>query len=259
MANERGVLPPEVDLLRCRPPFHSDWSPDLAPAEKATEPTGFQQSKARFTGQLAGLGTKSPAVDRLRASVESDDFAVYTMPSALKRDRRPNLDFKAAQRWILEEVERMGFSAELFDPYDGYMLGKYGAGRSRPGWAERLGKKYQWIALYRLIGLVSDNIPPKPDRWDDPPPGALATLLAPGERNLDATLLTRHSAKRDKASWWVPVEMDFRTDLDEREWLEALTFPDGCRSRFTRTGTLVRKKMTGTSHIGIALCRSAVT
>jgi hypothetical protein len=179
--------------------------------------------------QRSGLGTQSPAVDRLRTSVESDDFAVYTMASALKKDRRPNLDFKAAQRWILKEVELMGFSAERFDGYDGYMLGKYGAGRSRPGWAERLGKKYQWIALYRLIGLVSDNIPAKPDTWDDSPPGAQPTLLAPGERNLDATLLIRRSAKRDKVSWWVPVDIDFRTDLNERDWLDALTFPDSAK------------------------------
>jgi hypothetical protein len=54
-------------------------------------------------------------------------------------------------------------------------------------------------------------------------------LLAPGERNLDTTLLIRRSARRDKASWWVPVEIDFRTDLNERDWLDSLTFPDSAK------------------------------
>ncbi len=109
---------------------------------------------------------------RLRHSVEHDDFAVYTMTSALKDRRRPDFDLSAAKRWIIREVERMGFNGARFDAYDTYMLSRYGGGRGRPGWAERVGKKYQWLALYWLVGLVEDHVPLVPDRWEDPPAGA---------------------------------------------------------------------------------------
>jgi hypothetical protein len=127
----------------------------------------------------------------------------------------------------MAEVDRLGFD-DRFDNYDGYMLHKFGSGRGRPTWAERVGKKYQWIALYRLIGLVADNVPLDPDPWEPEPPEEFPPALqAPGERNLDPTVLLR-SAATDHfvAAWWNPVSLDFHQDLAPGSWLDSMDFPD---------------------------------
>ena len=103
-------------------------------------------------------GDEGDAWDMVRRSIGFDDFKRYTMGPALKTSRRPGLDFPAAQRWLLEEIERLGFGGTPFDEYDRVMTSQFGSGRGRSTWAERIGKKYQWIALYRLVGLVEDNI-----------------------------------------------------------------------------------------------------
>lgn len=149
------------------------------------------------------------------------------MTSALMTSRRECLDLLECKKWVMAEVERLGFDSR-FDRYDGYMLQKFGGGRGRPTWAERVGKKYQWIALYRLIGLVADNIPLAPDPWEpEPTAEALPALQAPGERNLDPTVLLRHVATdRFAAAWWIPCALDFYPELSPEEWLDRMDFPD---------------------------------
>lgn len=47
--------------------------------------------------------------------------------------------------------------------YDLNVSATHGSGRARKGYSERLGKKYYWISLHRIIGILSDNVPAKPD------------------------------------------------------------------------------------------------
>lgn len=178
-----------------------------------------------------GNTTEEPgtAWRRIRFSVTDDDFERYTMQPALKSRERPGLEFRVAQEWILDEIERMNFTAERFDNYDGVMMYQYGPGRGRPMWAERIGKKYQWIALYRLIGLVEDNLALTSHRYGDtpdPPEGAPPALQAPGERSLDPTVLIRAKKTAQTTCWWSPVAEDFKPNLTEAEWLDDLRFPD---------------------------------
>ena len=56
----------------------------------------------------------------------------------------------AGRRWDVELLpvafSDLGYGGDVLASYDGYMLYTHGGGRGRPGWAERIGKKYQWIA-----------------------------------------------------------------------------------------------------------------
>jgi hypothetical protein len=139
------------------------------------------------------------------------------------------LDFNAAKLWILAEVKRLGLGPQM-DNYDGWMLYHHGGGRGKPEWAERIGKKYQWIALYRLIGMVADNVPVTPSPWDHPlPPSVPPALQAPGERNLDPTILMRRPPEDTATSWWVPFSPDFFPHHTVAEWLEDAPYPDSRR------------------------------
>ena len=224
---------PEVDLSRCLPPYGSSLPSGLVTSESARgmgDDAATELGEPRGTSQRERLPEPSqegPAWRSVWRSVDNDDFAIYTMTSALQTFRRECLNLFACKKWILAEVERLGFDS-CFDNYDGYMLHNLGGGRGRPPWAERVGKKYQWIALYRLIGLVADNVPLDPDQWEpEPPPELPPALQAPGERNLDPTILVRRAATNPFATaWWNQMPLDFSPDLSPEQWLDRIDFPD---------------------------------
>ncbi|WP_139657397.1 ATP-binding protein [Pseudomonas shirazica] len=64
--------------------------------------------------------------------------------------------------WIMVETLKLGFPGHKGGAlnYDRALNSEFGSGRARAGYAERLGKKYYWISLNRLLGVLSDHIPP---------------------------------------------------------------------------------------------------
>jgi hypothetical protein len=127
----------------------------------------------------------------------------------------------------------LGFEPDFANFYDAHMIRDYGDGRARPVWAERIGKKYQWIALYRVMGLVADHVPslgsyePPVERTNAPP-----ALQATATRNLDPTTLVRvhdeDGEPRGRRVCWSPAEPDFGHGerLDDAAWLDRCDFLD---------------------------------
>ena len=96
------------------------------------------------------------------------DFGKYVIAPKLRHftqyllsSPRPGTDTEKtypeelAQRWVFERVLSLGWTPEKFGEFDDYQ-GRHRAGRSghKP---ERIGKKYQWIALLELIARITDN------------------------------------------------------------------------------------------------------
>lgn len=224
LAEHQDALP-DIDFARCRPPYGSRLPTDLLRSEEAE--ASLENVGTPGNSQLSQPPDDGPAWRRVWHSVTDDDFGKKTMSAALDIDRRRRLSLLACKHWLLAEVNRTGFDSP-FDNYDGYMLHQFGGGRARPAWAERVGKKYQWIALYRLIGLVADNVPLDLDPWEpEPPPELPPPLQASGERNLDPTFVARSVATDHlAAAWWHPVAIDFHPELAPVDWLDLKEFPE---------------------------------
>lgn len=146
-----------------------------------------------------------------------DDFFCYSMNSIHQWFHAvPKTDMA---KWILGRVAS-GFSYEGSgcEDYDKYMLGKYGFGRAREMWAERIGKKYQWIAMCQLGSRLHDHVERKLDSWEQAPQRTPLILIE--ERKLDPTLLTLVAkSKRTVDPWWLNSSVDFElckqlTDVD---------------------------------------------
>ena len=88
---------------------------------------------------------------------EVERFRKDAAPFLYKRERTsPELkefDPKAAKRWIAKRSYDYGWTQERFGN-DKYQIGSYS--RSRPK-VERIGKKYQWLALDELLSKMADN------------------------------------------------------------------------------------------------------
>lgn len=189
-ANDRGALPAGVTVDQFRPPYTSDW-PITWPTE----------------ADIADYKDDTSAYPKLVLSATDDDFFTYQLSPEL-RDR-PDIDLPAAARWVVSEVVRLGYRPRLHSPFDRYVVGKFGIGRSKPAWIERIGKKYQWIALNRLIGIVSDHASKTGRRWDPPPPavpGPQTTIC----RQVDPTIVEFVAADPTSRPWvpgydWAPT------------------------------------------------------
>jgi hypothetical protein len=66
--------------------------------------------------------------------------------------------------WIMVETLKLGYPGykEGALNYDRALNSEFGSGRARAGYAERLGKKYYWISLHRVLGILADHVKPNP-------------------------------------------------------------------------------------------------
>ena len=124
-------------------------------------------------------------------------------------------------KWILQRVARdFRYEGSGCERYDRYMLGKYGGGRGKPKWAERIGKKYQWVAMYQLASRLNDHVERKRESWE---PARLRTpLILVEERKLDTTLPPTVAGYESKPNpWWIASSVDPRSgkSLSDAEWV----------------------------------------
>ncbi|MHB8106833.1 MAG: NACHT domain-containing protein [Candidatus Cryosericum sp.] len=154
----------------------------------------------------------------LAFSCLSDDFFVYTLECL--RPWQHSVSKKKMARWILRTVvEGLRYEGSGCNGYDSYMQ-KYGYGRMRPEWAERIGKKYQWVAMYRLASKLHDHAKYRRRRWDERTRGNPMILLS--QRKMDPTLpaSSEQSGQCDSA-WWSPVSVDLQctTLVSDKAWV----------------------------------------
>jgi len=197
-----GVLDLRFDPLIPSAPQTSDWPLSI--------PTDSQIEKWKKA---------EGAVHYVARSCLHDDFNHYTIHclDAWKHQ----MGKPAIGAWILNHVvEAFGLDGEDCDSYDKYTAQAGGGGRSKPAWAERIGKKYQWVALYRLASRLHDNAPREESSWEPRP--ERTPLILVDERKLDPTL--SHTVVPEKAPsecWWMrgTVNLAATKDLDFASWV----------------------------------------
>lgn len=158
------------------------------------------------------------SLPKLVHSCTDDDFYIYSMNCLrpwMHHFKKPELG-----KWVLNRVARdFGYEGSGCENYDRYMLAKFGGGRSRKGWAERIGKKYQWLALFQLASHLHDHTKRK-DEYGPKPVRTPLILLE--ERKIDPTLpgkVERHD--EDSKSWWFGGSVDFglSAHLNDSDWI----------------------------------------
>ncbi|MFT2010636.1 AVAST type 2 anti-phage system protein Avs2 [Pontibacter sp. 13R65] len=71
------------------------------------------------------------------------------------KDRSQNsVETYPLKRWIFKRVMELGYDPELHGYFDSKRSSHYDRFNNR---IERIGKKYQWIAFYEIMAIVSDN------------------------------------------------------------------------------------------------------
>ena len=149
-------------------------------------------------------------------------------------------------KWIAQRVARdFSFVDSQCEQYDNYMLGSYGGGRGKPVWAERIAKKYSWIALNQLASKLHDHVEFRREPWDVD--GPLPRLTLPRGRNFDPTIPVRlplEPAATTPHAWEFPKPEELNSPATSGfdEWivdkaiptLQEIVSPHPCGDRVRR-------------------------
>lgn len=139
------------DIKKCRPPYFYKKIPTISTAtlEKKYH-ANTKNYKKRGTNLIRDSLTPEFRIGKLCNGLYGD-FGRYIFNSALNYFdcQEKEKIFKYAYFYILDTLK---YNNSYFTEYD-YSLG-YGRGRKSP--IERIGKKYEWMAFYHIMSLVSD-------------------------------------------------------------------------------------------------------
>ncbi|MDS4028752.1 MAG: hypothetical protein RKO66_01580 [Candidatus Contendobacter sp.] len=198
LAIELNVLPQGCDSLLTMQPIDSEW-PQQLPSNDQIEAWGN--------------------LLHFRPDEFFSDFFKYSMNCL--RPWVHSFSKKDMGAWILQRVVRdFGYEGSGCERYDGYMLGKHGGGRGKPTWAERIGKKYQWVGMYQLASRLHDHIKREQDSWEPAPLRSPFILLE--ERKLDPTLPHRIAGSdRNHNAWWIgdSVNLQLGEQMSDTDWV----------------------------------------
>lgn len=127
-------------------------------------------------------------------------------------------DLRIAQRLIFSRVIELGWNPELHLSFD---KENHSRGRSASS-NERIGKKYQWIAYYEYMALLSDNFI-KQERWGDKKEAPYQGPWDPYVRDIDPTLLISETGsynddEQSQDFWWVNNKL-FNWDCTNESWV----------------------------------------
>ncbi|WP_367155445.1 AVAST type 2 anti-phage system protein Avs2 [Methylomonas sp. HYX-M1] len=136
-------------------------------------------------------------------------------------NRPEHFDDILAQRWVTKRAHDYGWTYDLFGEFDG----RIGSGRGRRHkQMERIGKKYQWLALYELLARIADNLIYDSGYSDDA--GRYEGPWQIYKRNIDPSLLISKTKddnwENHPHAWWSPQTLKLRllNKQEQKLWLQ---------------------------------------
>ncbi|ADC61777.1 P-loop NTPase family protein [Allochromatium vinosum] len=178
------------DISIVRPPYKSSF-PTTFPANEEIDAYRYDYNSKEFKDYYWGQNSilSSMVTEYGRGMCSYGDFGRYTFQSALHAwgDFDPNDLSNYACKIIFEEY---GYDVEKHGKFDR----RASSGDRHKNKTERIGKKYQWIALYEVLARISDNhkMIDESTRWgDDKQYVWFQGPWNPFVRNIDPTVIIR--------------------------------------------------------------------
>lgn len=207
------------DIENVRPPYKSSFPQIIMTNEEIDKKYTFDYDAKDFKKHYWSQNSilSSMTTEYGRGIGGYGDFGRYTFESALRSwDVNANQLSNLAIEWIFEKY---GYDVEKHGEYD-RNTNSYDR---RASTIERIGKKYQWIALYEMVARVSDNFK-KYERWsfekekEVPYQGPWDPYI----RDIDPTLLISETESYEEDEpqdfWWVNNKI-FNWDCTNESWV----------------------------------------
>ncbi|MCY4144358.1 MAG: hypothetical protein OXG08_11825 [Gammaproteobacteria bacterium] len=163
---------------------------------------------------------------RFNPDERSSDFFKYTMSSIGSWTEA--ISKRDMGKWIAKRVARdFCFVDSECEHYDRHIVQKYGGGRGKEKWAERIAKKYSWIALNQLASNLHDHVERRQEKskLERRPP----SLIFPAGRNFDPTVWVQKEHEENvTCTWALPRSEDLNEALTSNfdEWIADPAIPE---------------------------------
>lgn len=206
----------EIDVNLIRPPYRSEFNFTPLTNEQLDDKYKPQGDSGNWYKRNWGVTAIMSSMVTNDGNRFYGDFGRYVFQNSLEYFILPekynvHILSNIAVEWIFEKY---GYSVELHNGFDQLVGNLYGRINNRStNHVERIGKKYQWIALYEMVARVSDNFLYL-DRWcnNKTPtqyPGPWQNYL----RNFDPIYLKKDPSTEDKpmvnkTDWWTVPNYD---------------------------------------------------
>ena len=208
----------------------AEFSQEEHAALDAYETFGSQEIEAFRAAARSNESIDPPLLDFCSFNQERDEahgrFLTalsdeHRSPWQLLDEERPGFSLKAVQRYVLSRVLDLGWTVDRFGSFDGFLRNRGDYTRSERK-AERIGKKYQWIAYHEVLAYIADHFQFCQDwgghQYDGP--------WQIGHRDIDPSVafnlpveLEEESAEAG-STWWAPTTYnDWNLDLPTQEWI----------------------------------------
>ena len=227
----------DIDINKIRPPYNSSFDyKHVSDKEIEAIFDKCSQHHHAFPGLYNML--TSMFTEHTTIGFSYGDFGRYTFQSALRNWR---IDAEGLSNVAIKLIiDKYGYREEKHGAFDQII----GSGRGRttiPN--ERIGKKYQWLALHELLARVADNFPMLESSWSD-------NIInydgpwSPMVRDIDPTTRVLLDEFKDDANerdffWWyggkyanwemeISDWLNVEDDVPPAELIIELKDPDGC-------------------------------
>ena len=149
-------------------------------------------------------------------STTGDDFFTYELNPDLKD--RPGIDLDGAGGWVVAEVIRLGYRREHHARFDGYVIGKYGGGRSKPSGLNASARSTSGLPSTGS-SATSPTTRPRP-----PVGGTRRHPRSPGpqtdiSRQVDPTVIEFAPASYDPRAWVPGYDWAATADKTDALWV----------------------------------------
>ena len=235
LAAQRGVAD-GIDMSLVRPPYTSTWVrsvPTLAALERRKDRTpesrGLDHLWLSATGHhgLGDFGIYVIGKDRWdgwHPRSKPRPFVTKGHKTNCKASRRLEFAPDLPHRFVFHRAVQMGWTPARFEGFD---TQQGWVGRGRPG-VERIGKKYQWIALREFLARVDDRYV-RYENWDGWQEHVRPWDYSYAGRDLDPSVLKESPEQDDEitesqqvepaASWCSPKGFTFDPAIEGEAWL----------------------------------------
>lgn len=150
----------------------------------------------------------------------------YRWISGLRDDGPAQFSRKWAQRWVCKRAYEFGWTDERFSSFDGSSQVRFSRYRGNQE-MERIGKKYQWLALFEVLARMSDNVHWIAPDYDDAENKSYSGPWQMQKRDIDPTIGIRknvgHLSDPGRVNtWWQPYNFPLGNITDLSEQIEYL-------------------------------------
>ena len=180
------------------------------------EPTEDDYRRARSQAEKAR--------QHFLTTLNSTQAQEYESIRSARADGDPRFDLKIIQRYVLWRIFDLGWTVDRFGEFD-LAVGKWRWGKAKN--AERIGKKYQWIAYHEILAHISDHYQYRSWYATDENDPRYRGPWQIHRRDIDPSWTLRSlpwTSSQDDANhaWWLPNYSNWKEPRDHRQWLDDL-------------------------------------